>query len=113
MLSAITFWGCSNLRFLVKVTFSMQKANAAAKNGFQAIQSILQQQCPEAAYFLPEHGNRTGLFIMNLKDASEVAAVAEPWFIAFDATVEVTPLMLPEDLAKAWPVIAEAVKTYG
>jgi hypothetical protein len=101
------------VRFLVKVTFSLQKANAAAKNGFQVIQSILKQQNPEAAYFLPERGNRTGLFVVHLKDASEVAAIAEPWFIAFDATVEVTPLMLPEDLAKAGPVIAEAVKTYA
>lgn len=91
----------------------MDKANAAAKNGFQAIQSILQQQRPEAAYFLPEHGRRTGVFIINLKDASEVAAIAEPWYIAFDAIVEITPVMLPEDLAKAGPVIAEAVKAYG
>ncbi len=101
------------MRFLVKVTFSIDKANAAARNGFQAIQAILQQQRPEAAYFLPEHGQRTGLFVMQLKDASEVAAIAEPWFIAFDAKVEIAPLMLPEDLAKAGPVIAEAVKTYG
>jgi len=53
---------------------------------------------PEAAYFVAENGKRTGILILNINDASEIAAVAEPWFLALSATVEVTPVMLPEDL---------------
>jgi hypothetical protein len=48
-----------------------------------------------------------------MNDASEIPAIAEPWFIAFNAAVEVSPVMLPEDLQKAAPAIAEAVKAYG
>jgi hypothetical protein len=101
------------MRFLVKVSFPVEAGNQGAKDGFKAIESILQQQKPEAVYFLAENGKRTGILIMNMNDASEIPAIAEPWFLAFKAAVEVTPVMLPEDLQKAAPAIAEAVKAYG
>jgi len=41
------------MRFLVKVSLPVEAGNAAAKDGFKAIQSILEQQKPEAAYFVP------------------------------------------------------------
>ncbi len=101
------------MRFLVKVSFPVEPGNQGAKDGFKAIQAILQQQRPEAAYFLTENGKRTGLLILNMNDASEIPAIAEPWFLALNATVEITPVMIPEDLAKAAPAIADAVKAYG
>jgi len=101
------------MRFLVKVSFPVEAGNHAAKGGFKAIESILQQQKPEAAYFVAENGKRTGILILNINEASEIAAIAEPWFLALSAAVEVTPVMLPEDLQKAAPAIAEAVKKYG
>jgi hypothetical protein len=36
-----------------------------------------------------------------MEDASQIPAVAEPWFLTFNADVEVHPVMLPEDLARA------------
>jgi len=39
----------------------------------------LEQQKPEAAYFLPENGKRTGILIIDIQDASEIAAIVEPW----------------------------------
>ena len=102
------------MRFLFKISFPVEAGNAAAKkDGFKVIQSILEQQKPEAAYFLAENGKRTGILIMNMEDASEIPAIAEPWFLALNAAIEVTPVMVPEDLQKAAPAIAEAVKTYG
>ncbi|MFL6450881.1 MAG: hypothetical protein ACJ746_24850 [Bryobacteraceae bacterium] len=77
------------------------------------MQTILEQQKPEAAYFLAENGKRTGILIMNLQDASEVTSIAEPWFLAFNAAIEAAPVMVPADLEKAAPAIAQAVKTYG
>ena len=101
------------MRFSVKVSFLVEAGNHAAKDGFKAIESILQQQKPEAAYFIAENGKRTAILILNMNEASEIAAIAEPWFLALSAAVEVTPVMLPEDLQKAAPAIAEAVKKYG
>jgi hypothetical protein len=51
--------------------------------------------------------------IVNLDDASQIPAVAEPWFLACNASIEIIPCMIPEDLAKAGDSIAAAVKKYG
>ena len=40
-------------------------------------------------------------------------AIVEPWFLAFNANVQLLPVMLPEDLEKAGPGIEDAVKKYG
>lgn len=102
------------MRFLFKVSFPVEAGNAAAKkDGLKAVQSILEQQKPEAAYFLAENGKRTGYLILNMQEASEIPALAEPWFLAFNAAIEVQPVMIPADLQKAGPAIAQAVKTYG
>ncbi|MBV8864978.1 MAG: hypothetical protein JO210_06200 [Acidobacteriaceae bacterium] len=97
----------------MKVSLPVEAGNAAAKDGFKAIQNILQQQKPEAAYFVAENGKRTGILILNLENASQIPEIAEPWFLALNAAVEVTPAMIPEDLEKAASAIAQAVKTYG
>lgn len=101
------------MRVLVKVSFPVEAGNAMAKNGFKAIQKILEQQKPEAAYFVAQNGKRTGILILNVENASEMAEIAEPWFLALNAEIEVTPAMVPADLEKAGPAIAQAVKTYG
>jgi hypothetical protein len=48
-----------------------------------------------------------------MKDAAELPAIAEPWFLALNASIEVTPVMVPADLQKAGPAIERAVKTFG
>jgi hypothetical protein len=101
------------MRFLFKISFPVEAGNAAAKDGFKTMQRILEQQKPEAAYFLAENGKRTGLLIVNMEDASEIPAIAEPWFLALNASIEASPVMTPADLQKAAPAIAQAVKTYG
>jgi hypothetical protein len=102
------------LRFLFKISFPVESGNASAKkNGFKAIQQILEEQKPEAAYFLTDNGMRTGILIMHMEDASQIPAIAEPWFLALNARIECTPVMLPGDLQKAGPAIERAVKTFG
>jgi hypothetical protein len=99
---------------ITAIAFSVEAGNASAKkDGFKAIQTILEQQKPEAAYFLTENGKRTAFLIMNLEDASGIASIAEPWFLALNAAIEITPVMLPADLQKAGPAIAQAVKEWG
>jgi hypothetical protein len=83
------------------------------KDGFKVIQTILEQQKPEAAYFIAEGGRRTGILILNMNDASELPRIAEPWFLALNARIEATPAMIPEDLQRAAPAIEQAVKTFG
>src|SRR5215211_4879107 len=89
------------MRFLVKVSFPVEAGNAAAKNGFKVIQEILQRQKPEAAYFIADGGRRTAILIIDLKDASDIPGIAEPWFLALNASIEATPAMIADDLQKA------------
>jgi hypothetical protein len=103
------------MRVLIKVEFPVEAANAAIKAGSlpRTIQSILDEQKPEAAYFLASNGKRAGLLIVELADPSQIPALAEPWFLSFSATVDFQPVMVPADLAKAAPAIEKAVKKYG
>jgi hypothetical protein len=103
------------MRFLLKVNIPVDAGNAAAKAGKlgETIQSILKDLKPEAAYFTDDDGQRTGFIVLDMKDASQIPAIAEPWFLAFNASIELHPVMIPEDLAKAGPAIERAVKTYG
>jgi hypothetical protein len=56
---------------------------------------------------------RTGYIFLELDDESQIPAVAEPWFLAFDAAIEIQPMMVPADLAKAADSIKKAAKKYG
>jgi len=103
------------VRFLLKVVMDVEAGNRLAKAGKlgTTIQSILADLKPEAAYFLDTDGQRTGLIFFDMQDASQIPAIAEPWFLALNANIEIHPVMVPEDLAKAGGAIKAAAKKYG
>ena len=47
-----------------------------------------------------------------MQDASQIPAIAEPWFLGFNASIEIHPVMVPDDLAKASSAIEAAVNKY-
>jgi hypothetical protein len=102
------------MRFLMRVSIPVEAGNAAIRNGSlpKTIQSILADLKPEAVYFADWGGVRTGFIVFDMQDVSQIPAVAEPWFLAFNAAVEIHPAMAPADLAKAGPGIEAAVKKY-
>ncbi len=103
------------MRFIVKARMDVEAANALARAGKlgSTIQSILEDLKPEAAYFVADEGQRTAILIINMEDTSQIPAIAEPWFLAFNADIEATPAMVAEDLEKAGPAIEQAVKKFG
>jgi hypothetical protein len=101
---------------LLRVSIPVDTGNAAAKAGTlgTTIEKILADLKPEAAYFLADDdGQRSGSVVFDMKDTSQIPAIAEPWFLAFNAKVSLRPVMSPQDLAAAGPGIAKAVKEYG
>jgi len=68
---------------------------------------------PEAVYFTDSNGQRAGFIFPEMQDASQILAVAEPWFLAFNASIEIHPVMIPDDLARAGGAIENAVKKYA
>ena len=103
------------MRFLVKVNIPVEAGNAAAKAGTldSTIQSILADLKPEAVYFTDDHGQRTGFLVLDMQAAAQIPAIAEPWFLAFNASIEIHPVMVPDDLTQADSAIQAAVKKYG
>lgn len=102
------------MRFLMKASMPVETGNAVIVDGSlpKTIESILSDLKPEAAYFAEEDGKRTAFIFFDLKDASQIPAVAEPWFLAFNASVKFHPAMTLDDLKKAGPGIEHAVKNY-
>jgi hypothetical protein len=91
------------MRMIMKVSMPTDIFNASVKDGSVGakMHRILEHNKPEAAYFAEFDGLRTGILIVDLKDASEIPAFAEPWFLLFQAKVELRPAMTPEDLGKS------------
>jgi hypothetical protein len=104
------------MRFMLTFRISLEKGNELTREGnnlTQTIQSILEEINPEAAYFGDMEGTRGGYLVLNMDDASQIPAMAEPLFLGLDATVQIHPVMTGEDLGRATPAIEQAAQRYG
>ena len=91
------------MRMLMHVKIPHEPFNTFVKDGTagEKIRRILDETKPEAAYFTEYGGRRGGILIVNLADPSQVPSLAEPWFLTFQADVELHAVMTPEDLGRA------------
>ena len=88
------------MRIIMHVSFPTDVFNAAVRDGSVGakMQRILAQQKPEAAYFTDRHGERSGILVVHMQDNSEIPSFAEPWFLTFNAKIEMHPAMTPQEL---------------
>jgi hypothetical protein len=88
------------MRMLMKVTLPNEGANAPVKDGSlgRIIGRFMEENRPEASYFITEGGERTALFFLDVKDSTFIPALAEPFFQALNARISFTPAMNPPDL---------------
>ena len=104
------------MRMMMHISIPVEAGNHAARTGTlgPTLEKILGSIKPECAYFTAtENGERGGFVVFDLKDASQIPAVAEPFFLAFNAKVTFWPVMTPQDLANGLPGMDKAVKEYG
>jgi hypothetical protein len=91
------------MRMLMTVKMPHAEFNAAVKAGTasQKIGQIMEALKPEAVYFTSIDGRRTALLVVDLTAPSQIPALAEPWFLTFNADVDFRPVMTPDDLKQA------------
>ncbi len=88
------------MRMLMKVSFPVEPFNTAVRDGSAGakIGRALEEIKPEAVYFTEDEGHRGAFLIVDVPNPSRVPALAEPWFLMFNASVEFKIVMTPDDL---------------
>ncbi|MCR4317357.1 MAG: panthothenate synthetase [Planctomycetes bacterium] len=91
------------MRMLMNVRIPHEPFNALVRSGTvgEVLQSILEETTPEAVYFTEQNGTRGAILIVDVAEPSSVPALAEPWFLKFNADVSFHIVMSPEDLGKS------------
>lgn len=103
------------MRLLISATIPMPQGNAAVRDGTIAktIEAILADIKPEVVYFGPHNGNRALFFVVNVAEGSTIPSIAEPLFLAFNATIEAIPVFTAEELGRAAGDIEQAARKYS
>ncbi len=91
------------MRMMFRWTVPARKGNDAIADGslIQAVENVLERLDPEAAYFFPERGERSGMVVFDMTDPAQIPQIAEPLFQQLEAEVEFLPVMNIEDLRRA------------
>jgi hypothetical protein len=90
------------MRTLLRVTMDPDAGNRAILDGSlpTIIGKFVEKTKPEAAYFGPNGGKRSAMFVFDMEDSSQLPALVEPFFIGLGADIEIGPVMNLEDLQK-------------
>lgn len=90
------------MRMLMTVNVDNEAGNRALKDGTlpKVVGKFVETYKPEASYFTAANGSRMAYFVVDLPDVSQMPAMAEPFWLALNAKIEMTPLMNYEDLGR-------------
>lgn len=91
------------MRMILNVELPLEPFNTAVRDGSAGakIRNILEALKPEAVYFTEQDGHRGALLVLNVERPSQIPALAEPWFLGFNADCKFRIAMTPEDLQQA------------
>lgn len=90
------------MRTLLKVTMDTQATNPHIQDGSlsRLIRSLVDEIRPEASYFFADRGKRTGLFVFDMKDSSQIPVIVEDLFTQLNAEIELQPVMNQEEVSR-------------
>ncbi len=91
------------MRILMNIRVPHEPFNTAVRQGTggATLHRILEEAKPEAVYFTEQNGARGAVMVVEMNESSEIPALAEPWFLNFNADCEFRIAMTPSDLEKA------------
>lgn len=101
------------MRVLFNITFPVERFNELARKGIagQKLAAIVEATKPETVYFTGNQSGRGAVAVYDFADGSQVPAVAEPWFLTFDARIEYSLAISAEEMAKGH--LDEVVKQWA
>jgi hypothetical protein len=90
------------MRMMLRFTLPVEKGNQAFNDGSlgRTIETTMNKLKPEAAYFGPSDGRRSGMMFFDLAEPSQIVEIAEPLFSNLNAAIELVPVMNGDDLRK-------------
>jgi hypothetical protein len=90
------------MRMMLKILIPTETGNHAIKDGslHKIFETTMNKLKPEAAYFIAEGGQRCAMMFFDMKEASDIPAIAEPLFAGLNARVQLLPAMNAEDIRK-------------
>jgi hypothetical protein len=96
------------MHMMLRFTLPVEKSNAAINDGSlgRTMESILSKLKPEAAYFTPLEGKRGGMIFFDMAEPSQIVESVEPFFLSFNASTELVPVMNTDDLRKRLAKVA-------
>jgi hypothetical protein len=91
------------MRILMNIRIPHEPFNTAVRQGKagEILKRIVDEAKPEAVYFTEQDGARGCIMVVNFNEPSNIPALAEPWFLNFNADCEFRVAMTPADLEKS------------
>ena len=83
------------MRMMLTVQMDTERTNKAIASGKLGgiMKATVERLKPEAAYFGAQDGRRTGFFVFDLAEASDIPSLVEPLFQELDVRIDVIPVM--------------------
>jgi hypothetical protein len=103
------------MRMMLKIVIPTETGNQAIKDGslHKIFETTMSKLKPEAAYFVAENGLRSAIMFFDMKDASEIPAIAEPLFAGLNARLQLLPVMNADDLKKGLDIARHQAAQQG
>jgi hypothetical protein len=103
------------MRAMLTFRIPPEEGNAGLEDGrfTPTLHSIMEDLQPEAAYFGPVEGARGGYLVVNVEDAPEFCAYAEPLFLGLGASVQIAPVFIPEEVPRVVEIMESARRKYS
>lgn len=91
------------MRILLQITFPNEPFNTYAREGIagQKIGRVVEATKPESIYFTEHDGQRGAVAVYRVDKDAQIPALAEPWFLSFNASCKFRVAMTPDDLGSA------------
>jgi hypothetical protein len=101
------------VHYLVTAKIPVTAGNKMVKGDMEALlNKVMGDVRPEQTFFSVQQGQRAVIFLVDVKEASELPRIAEALWLSVEADVEFLSVVMADEFAKAGPAIAQVVAHY-